>query len=168
MLQRTNLKYIRVIPSLSQSRVREDKTCRLVKGQQTFFVLQNQIVSGNIVRKLAATLQLTVDTSAGLFVNTEISFVNRTYITAHRFQIFLVRSIENSNIVVEYIQVFLLEYPPIFAQDFVAICIVLTILGNFVNEEKRKGLDSHIKQLFFLLKVRKDGFPNLNPAHVRL
>src|SRR5699024_5137012 len=78
MLQRTNLKYIWVIPPFSQSRVGKDKACRLVKGQQTFFVLQNQIVSGNIVRKLTATLQLTVDTSAGLFVNTEISFVNRT------------------------------------------------------------------------------------------
>src|SRR5699024_9402390 len=128
----------------------------------------NQIVSGNIVRKLTATLQLAVYTSSSFFINAEISFVNRTYIIAHRFQIFLVRSIENNNVVVEYIQVFLLEYLPIFTQDFVAICIVLTILGNLVNEEKRKGLDSHIKQLFFLLEVRKDSFTNLNPTHIRL
>src|SRR5699024_95088 len=146
----------------------ENKTCGLVKGQQTFFVLQNQIVSGNIVRKLTATLQLAVDTSASLFVNTKISFVNRTHITAHRFQIFLVRSIENSNVVVKYIQVFLFKYLPIFTQNFVSIRIVLTILGNLVNEEKRKGLDSHIKQLFFLLEVRKDSFTNLNPTHIRL
>ena len=44
MAQRTYLEHIGVVPSFTQSRVREDETCRLIEAQQPFLVFQNQVV----------------------------------------------------------------------------------------------------------------------------
>ena len=44
VLQSTDLKHIRVIPSFTQCRVGEYEPCRLVKGQQPFLVFQDQVI----------------------------------------------------------------------------------------------------------------------------
>ena len=85
MLQRTNLKNIRIIPTFTKCRVGEDKASRFFKGKQPLFILQNQIISRNIIRELTATLQLTINTVTGLFINTEISFVYSRNIAASGF-----------------------------------------------------------------------------------
>ena len=145
----------------------KDKACRLLKRQQTFLVLHNQIIGRNIVRELAATFQTTVDTSTGLFINTKIALVYSTYITASGFQVFLIRCIENSNVLIQHIQIFLFKHLTIFTKNFIPVCIILTILGNFVDKEQREGFDTHVKQFFFFLKVGKNRLSNLNPTHIR-
>ena len=45
MAQGAYLEYIRVVPSFTQCRVREDESCRFVETQQTLLVFKNQIVS---------------------------------------------------------------------------------------------------------------------------
>ena len=49
VFQGTDLEHIRVVPSLTQGRMGEDKTGRLFKGQQALFIFQDQVVSRNIV-----------------------------------------------------------------------------------------------------------------------
>ena len=68
-----NLEYVRVIPTFTKSRVREDKSCRLIEGQKSFFVLEDQVVSRDIIRELASTLELAVDASSCLLIDTEVS-----------------------------------------------------------------------------------------------
>ena len=167
MLQCANLEYIRVIPTFTQRRVGEDKACRFLKGKQTLFILQNQIISGNIVGELASTLQLAVNTSTSLFINRKIALMHCTYITAGGFQIFLIRSVKNSDVIIQHIQIFLFKHLSVFSKDFISIRIILTILGNFVDKEKREGFDTHVEQFFFFLEVGKNGLSNLNPTHIR-
>ena len=135
MFQRANLENIRIIPAFTQCGVRENKSCWLFKGKQAFFILQNQIIGGNIIRKFTATLQLTVNAVTGLFINAEISLVYSRNITASGFQIFLIRGIKYRSVLVQHIQIFLLKHLSIFSKDFIAISIILTILGNFINKE---------------------------------
>ena len=90
-----------------------------------------------------------------------------TYITAGGFQIFLIRSVKNSDVIIQHIQIFLFKHLSVFSKDFISIRIILTILGNFVDKEKREGFDTHVEQFFFFLEVGKNGLSNLNPTHIR-
>ena len=136
VLQSADLKYIRVIPALSQSGVGKDEPRRLLKAKEPFFVLQDQVISGNIVGKLRAALQLAVDASACLLINAEIPVMYSGYVAAGGLQIRLIGSIEHLFIVVQDAEIFLLEHPSVFTQDFIAVFIILAVLGNFVYEEK--------------------------------
>ena len=44
ILQCADLEHIRVVPTFPQGGVGENKPCRLLKGQEPFFVLQDQII----------------------------------------------------------------------------------------------------------------------------
>ena len=55
---------------------------------------------------------------------------------------------------------------PLKSELIATIFVILAVFSYFVDKEERQRFDSHIKELFFLLKVREDGFSNLNSAHV--
>ena len=44
VFERTDLKYVWIIPTFTQSGVGKDKPCRFIKGKQTLLVFQNKIV----------------------------------------------------------------------------------------------------------------------------
>ena len=168
MTERTYLEHVGIVPAFTESRVREDKSCRLVEGKQTFLVFQNKIISRDIVRELASAFQLTVDASAGLFINTEISSVNGVLVKAHVGKISLIRCIQESAIFLQNGKILLFENLTVLAKNLVAVFIVLTVLCNLVDEEQRKRLDTLIKELFFFFKVRDNGFADLNTTHILL
>ena len=142
--------------------MRKDKACRLVKGEQPLFIFQNQIVGGNIVTH--APLFDRIHDAVCLFVDGKIPLMRILYVDA--FQIFDIRADIQRDIVVENADIFLLEHFSEIAEQFVAVLVVLAVMCDFVDKEQRKALDTHVKQLFFLFKVRKDGFAYLNTPHI--
>ena len=166
MLQRTNLEHIRVIPALTQSRVREDESCRLIEGEQAFLVLQDKVVSRNIIGELGATFEGRVDAVSGLFINTEIALVGIG--GCNLTQILLIRGVEHRQILVENGGIFFLEDATVFSEDFVAVLVILTVLCNLINEEQRQCFDAHFKEFFLFLKVRLDGLSDLDASHILL
>ena len=166
MLQSTDLEHIRVIPSFTQCGVGEDKPCWLVKGKQPFLVFQDQIIGGNIVGKLAATLELAVHAAPGFFVDAEIALMYPAHIAASGFEVFLIRRVKHCNVLVQNSKIFLLKHHAVFAKHLVAVFIVLAVFCYFVDEEQGQALDAHIKELFLLFKVGEDGFSDLNAAHI--
>ena len=49
IFERADLKHIRIVPTLSQCRMREDETCRLIETKQTFLVLHDQVVGTLVI-----------------------------------------------------------------------------------------------------------------------
>ena len=168
VLQGANLEDIWIVPAFPQSGVGEDEAGRFLEGQQPLLVFQNQFVGRNIVRKLAAFFGGAVDAAARLLVDAEITTMDFGYIIPGGFQVSLVGRVEQLNVVVGNINVLLLKHFAVFAQDFIAVLVILAIFGDFINEEQREGLDASGKQLFFLLKVGNDGLTNLDTAHILL
>ena len=166
VLQSTDLEHIRVIPSFTQCGVGEDKPCWLVKGKQPFLVFQNQVIGGNIVGELAATLELTIHAAPGFLIDAEVALMYPAHIAASGFEIFLIRRVKHRNVLVQNGKIFLLKHHAVFAKHLVAVFIVLAVLCHFVDEEQGQALDAHIKELFLLFKVGEDGFTNLNAAHI--
>lgn len=81
-------------------------------------------------------------------------------------QIPLIGRIEHGQILIENRQIFFFKHPAILAKNLVAVLIILTILGNFVDEEQGQSLDTLIVELFLLFKVGKNCLSNLNAAHI--
>ena len=75
MLERANLKHVRIVPALAQCRMREDKARRLLKGKQALLVFENQIIGRDVVGELAAALERRIHCPSGLFVNAEIALM---------------------------------------------------------------------------------------------
>ena len=69
-------------------------------------------------------------------------------------------------IFVQLCPVFLFEYLSIAAQYFLAVFIILAILGNLVDEEKGEALDATMEEGTFFSEVRLDGFPYLDASLV--
>ena len=90
------------------------------------------------------------------------------YIIPGGFQVSLVGRVEQLDVVVGNINILLLKHLAVFTQDFIAVLVILAVLGDFINEEQGEGLDASGKQLFFLLKVGNDGLTNLDTAHILL
>ena len=111
----------------------EDKSCRLVKGQQPFLVFQNEVVGGNIIRELSTTLERRVDAATGLFVDAEIALVRVGSFNAA--EILLIRRIKHRQMLVQNVEIFLLKDTTVFAQDFVSVLVILTVLCNLVDEK---------------------------------
>ena len=166
VLQSTDLEHIWVVPALTQCGVGEDEPCWLVKGQQPFLVFQNQVIGGNIVGELAATLELTVHAAPGFLIDAEIALMHPAYIAASGFEILLIRRVKHRNVLVQNGKILLLKHHAIFAKHLVAVFIILAVLCHFVDEEQGQALDAHVKELFLFLKVGEDSFPNLNAAHI--
>ena len=166
VFQRAYLKHIRIVPTLSQSGVGENEPCRLLETQQPLLVLQNKVVCGNIVRELAATFKLAVNTAPRFLVNAEIALVNRFRVGAGGFQIALIGRVLNGKIIIQHAEVFFLENNAVFAQHFLAVFVIAAVLCHLVNEEQRQRFYAHVEQLFFLFKVGKDSFAYLNSAHI--
>ena len=158
MLQGTNLEYIRIIPSFAESRVGENKTYRILKGKQTFLVLQNQIICGNIVAFITATFQRTIYLMA-FFVDAEVTGMRAVDINGAK--ILLIWRVKHSQVFIQNICVLLLEDISIFRIDFVAIFIVFTVFSDLINKEQGQGLNALRIQFLFLLKVGTNGFTNL-------
>ena len=144
----------------------EDKPCWLVKGKQPFLVFQNQVISGNIVGELAATLELTIHAAPGFPIDAEIAFMYPAHIAASGFEIFLIRRVKHRNVLVQNSKILLLKHHAIFAKHLVAVFVVLAVLCHFVDEEQGQTLDAHIEELFLFFKVGEDGFSDLNAAHI--
>ena len=166
VLQSADLKHIRVVPAFTQCGVGEDEPCRLVKGQQSFLVLQNQIVGRNIVGEFAATLELAVHAVPGFLVDAEIALMYPAYIAAGGFEIFLIRRVKHRNVLVQNSKILLLKHHAVFAEHLVAVFVVLAVLCHLVDEEQGQALDAHIEELFLFFKVGEDGFSDLNAAHI--
>ena len=166
VFERTNLEHIRVIPTFTQSGVREDKTCRLVKGKETLLILQDKVVCRNIIRELRTTFECGVDTATCLFINAEIALVGISDFDAT--EILLIRSIKEGQIFVENSVVFFLKDTTILSEQFFAVLAILTILCNLVDEEQRQSFDTHFKELFFFLKVRLNSLSDLDSSHILL
>lgn len=143
VLQSADLEHIRVVPSLTQRRVGEDKPCRLVKGQQPFLVFQNQVIGGNIVGELAATLDLAVHAAPGFLIDAEVAFMYSAHIAASGFEIFLIRRIKHRDVLVQNSEILLLKHHAIFAEHLVAVFVIPAVLFHFVDEEQGQALDAH-------------------------
>ena len=144
----------------------EDKPCRFVKRKQPFLVLQYQVVSRNIVRELAATLELAVHAAPGSLVDAEIALMYPMNIAAGGLQILLIRRIKQCNVLIQNGNILLFKHHAVFAKYLVAIFIVLAIFCHLVNEEQGQALDAHVKELLLFLEVGKDGLANLNAANI--
>ena len=49
--------------------------------------------------------------------------------------------------------------------DLIAIGVVALIVGDFIDEEKGKGLNASLEKVTFLLKVGCDGLTDLDTLH---
>ena len=58
----------------------------------------------------------------------------------------------------------LFEHLPVFAQPLVSVVIVLTVLGDLVDEEQGEDLDTLGEQLALLVKMGQDGLSDLDAA----
>ena len=168
VLQGANLEDIGVVPTFPQGGMGEDEAGRLLEGQQPLLVFQNQFVGRNIIGELAAFLGSAVDAAARLLVDAEITTMDFGYIIPGGFQVSLVGRVEQLDVVVGNINILLLKHLAVFAQNFIAVLVILTVFGNFINEEQGEGLNASGKQLFFLLKVGNDGLTNLDTPHILL
>ena len=113
--------------------MREDKAHRIAEGKKPLLVFQNQIVSRNIIALVTAALQRAVNLAAFL-INAEITGMRFMHIDAA--QILLIWRVEQSQILVQYIQIFLFKDLSVLGIGLIAILIILTILGNLVDEEQ--------------------------------
>ena len=164
VLERAYLEYIRVVPALAQCGVREDEACRLFEAEQTFLVLENQVIRGNIIAELTAALELAVNSASSFLINAEIAAMRGMNIDA--IEICHILRVKQSTVSVHDRNVFFLKNMPELAKRLMAIRIVLPVMRHFVNEEQRQRLNALVEQLCFLLKVGDDRFPNLHTAHV--
>ena len=163
VLQCADLKNIGVVPAFPQGRVGKDKTHRFLKAQKAFFIFKNQVIGGNVIAFITSPLDRTVHLAAVL-VNAEIPRVGFGGINA--FQVTDVRRVFKSDVIVQHADILLLEHFSVFGVDFFPSLVILTVLGHFVYKEQGKGLDAQFKQVFFLFKMRNNGLPDLDPAHV--
>ena len=161
-----NLEDIGVVPAFPEGGVGEDKACRFLKAEEPFFVFEDQIIGGDIIGKLTAALELTVHAAAGLLVDAEVALMNGGNIAAGGTEILLIGRVEELDMVIQNADILLLEDFPILPRDFVTVFIVLSVLGYLIDEEQGQGLDAHVIELLFLLKVGKDGLANLDAAHI--
>ena len=145
--QRADLEYFRIVPPLAQSRMRKDKPCRLVEAQQAFLVFQNQVVGGNVVRKVAFLSRLAVDGSSAFLVYREIAVVY--LFGAETEQISLVSVVKQRKMFVQQVRIFLFEDLLEHAFHLVALFVVAFILCHFVDEKERKRLNAFGKQFAF-------------------
>ena len=80
----------------------------------------------------------------------------------------MIGGIEQGYVFVENADILLFEHLTVLAEHLITVLIILTVLCDLVNKEERQSLDAHVKELFFLLEVRENGFSYLNTAHVTL
>ena len=69
-------------------------------------------------------------------------------------------------IFIQFCLVFLFEDFSIASQQRIAVFIILAILGNLVDEEKREALDATMEERTLFAEVRLDGFPYLDASLV--
>ena len=91
MFQCANLEHVRIVPTLTKGRMGKNESDRIVQGQKTFLVFQNQVISGNIIAFIGPTPQTAVNL-ASLFVNAEISRVG--FMSLNSSKVLLIRRIE--------------------------------------------------------------------------
>ena len=72
--QGADLEHVGIVPTFAQGGVGENESCRLIKTQQAFLVLQNQVISRNVVRSVLPAFHLTINRMAFL-VDGEIAVV---------------------------------------------------------------------------------------------
>ena len=98
------------------------------------------------------------------FVDAEVTSMRAVDIDGTK--ILLIWRVEQCQILIQNICIFLLKNISVFGVDFVAIFVVFTILSNFINKEQRQSLNALRIQLLFLFKVRANGFTNLYTAKI--
>lgn len=90
--------------------MREDKPSRFLKAQQAFFVLQDQIISRDILIVKAFLICRTIYSAASLFVDTEVASMDPTDIVSSGAQILLICRVKHGQILVENVQIFLFKH----------------------------------------------------------
>ena len=133
MFQRTYLKDIRIVPTLTQCGMGKDKPYRIVKRQQNFLVFEDKVISGNIIAFIFATLEGTVYFRPFL-VNADISCMR-----AFRFNIaelLFLGGLEQCKVFIENSGIFLFKDFTVLGIDFVAVLVITAVLCHFVNEKQ--------------------------------
>ena len=163
MSQRTNLEYVRIIPSLAQSGMRENKSRRFLKTQQPLLVFKNKVVCRNIIRHTCLLLYLSVYNPVCFLVNREISAMH--ILSREAAYIIVIVLIPDFQLICSHTFIFLLEYLLELTFHLISVIIIALILSHFINKEKRKTLYAELEQPAFLLEMRKNCFPYLHPLH---
>ncbi len=89
------------------------------------------------------------------------------FVCVNAAEILLIRRIEERELLVQNILVFLLENFSVHGVDFVPVLVVLAVFGYFVDKKQRQRLDAAVIQFLFLFEMGAYGFPDLHPAKVR-
>ena len=127
-----------------------------VETQQSFLILHNQVVSRYVVASCSLLLIAVLD-ALGLGVDGEITLMG--LVDRDAAEILHIFRVVHILIFVQLCPVFLFEYLSIAAQYFLAVFIILAILGNLVDKEKGEALDATMEERTLFAEVRLDGFP---------
>ena len=123
----------------------KDEAHRVIKAQQDFLSLEDQVVCGYIIALIATTSRAAVN-HASLFINAEVASVSVTgFYTAKIFLVGFIR--EQRQVVVEHMVVFLLEHPSIFTSNRIPVSIVFAVFRHLVNNGKHFVLNRDDQRL---------------------
>ena len=146
--QRADLKNVGVVPSLFQSRMRENETQRAVKRQQPFLVFHDGVVGAGVVLGIASGVLV-----VALFVLRKIAvmhFFNR--ITEPLLKLGVLRQIQK--FVVTLLEHFRIRPFSAFRG---------AVFFNLVDKEQGKYLDALFRKAQFLVKMGLNSAANLRP-----
>ena len=165
LLQGADLEYIRVIPALSQRRMREDKTNRRalrIAIQQQLLVLHNQLIGIDIIRRSFLAAHLGVNHLA-LFVDRKISGVR--LLRWNRLQILYVVILADTDLQMsDNVVILLYKHLRIDTVCRLSGFIIDAIFCHFIDEEQGQHLDALIEQLAFSLNMRQNRLSDLNAS----
>ena len=134
-----------------------------VETQQSFLVLHNQVVSRYVIASCSFLLIAVLD-ALGLGVDGEITLMG--LVDRDAAEILHILRVIHILIFVQLCPVLLFEDLTIASQQRIAVFIILAILGNLVDEEKREALDAAMEERTLFAEVRLDGFPYLDASLV--
>lgn len=152
VLQRAALEDVRVVLALAQGGVAEDEPRGLFEGKQSLLVSQDEVVCALV----AAALEFGVD-AAPLLVDGEVALVR--IVCGDAGKVLAVEFVQRQAIheLCHASVVLLLKYLPIRAVGGLAVLVVESVLGDFVDEEEAQALDvARVERL--LLQVVLPGF----------
>lgn len=155
LFQGTNLEYVRIVPTLTKSRVREYKTNRRtlrITVKEKFLVFHDKVIRRYIVRSLLFLVDLTVCQLA-LFVYGEVSCMGAVSRNCIKIADIVIALAKFKLIILNYSLVFFLKHIRIDTVHRLSRFIILLVFCNFINEEKRQHLDSLMEKLSLTLDM---------------
>ena len=150
--------------------MREDETARLLERQQAFFIFQNKVVGTHVLGEFAAALYFAIHRALRFLINREIALVDfpvkRVAQIVHIARIARIGKFQLRQTFLSCTLVFFFEDSSVLAHALGPVFLVDTVLGHFVDEEKAQALDTLAIQHFLLLKMRENGFANLDATKI--